>query len=179
MTVLRRALVASSIVWALLLPLAPFAASQPAPARCLVRAGLRRVRRGERRVPSAARAIVCPVVGAVAGLRAVRRDLSRGCRCRDLRDVRLPGWPAGNSAASADRVTSRPVDPRGRRVADAHDARLRVDHGRHAVQRDPRHWPARRSAPRSSSSLSGRCARPQQAAPRDWGGPYQVRRNVN
>ena len=33
MTVLRRALVASSIVWALLLPLAPFAASQPPPAR--------------------------------------------------------------------------------------------------------------------------------------------------
>ena len=33
MTVLRRALIASSIAWALLLPLAPFAASQPAPAR--------------------------------------------------------------------------------------------------------------------------------------------------
>jgi len=31
-TALRRALVGSSIVWALLLPLAPFAASQPAPA---------------------------------------------------------------------------------------------------------------------------------------------------
>ena len=33
MTALRRVLIASSVVWALLLPLAPFAASQPAPAR--------------------------------------------------------------------------------------------------------------------------------------------------
>ena len=32
MAILRRAFVASSIAWAVLLPLAPFAASQPAPA---------------------------------------------------------------------------------------------------------------------------------------------------
>ena len=78
MTTLRRAFLAMSIGWAVLLPVAPFAASQPAPAPFWY--GLAFVVYG-------AGSFIChqlparsfhTLVGAVAGLRALHGNLFRG-----------------------------------------------------------------------------------------------------
>ena len=63
------------------------------------------------------------------------------------------------SRLQSDHVASRTADLAVAASADGRDAHLRVDHGRHAVQRRFGRSPARRSAPRSSSSVAlVRCA---------------------
>ena len=135
-TVVHRLLTGSCIAWAALLPLAPFAASQHAPAPFWY---------ASLSVVYGAGSVLCHQLpersfcrgGAVAGLRAVHRHLFRGGGCcaswvwsdEDLQEAQSV---SGFSRATRSR-------PRTRRRGDlpTMHAHLRVEHRRRAVQRHP------------------------------------------
>ena len=159
------------IVWALLLPLAPFAASQPAPARVWYALAF---------VVYGAGSVVChqlpersfrPVVGAdgrsARGARASmsgrrwRRSFASGFGGTSCRRV-------GSQSARHDRslaVAALPTRSHARATSGPRATRRPMSSAR---------WPARRSAPRSSSSLSARCASPERPRRHRRRGPPNV-----